>query len=108
MRLANGASQLHAIRLRGKCPTPHVVVTDQSFIARLNASYGVFCLIAGPGVWDMRCLHGLEVIVWCYGDDLLGLVESIALAEPSELRVMDKAKQRAMLDWLAEQQREAA
>lgn len=94
MRQPQGAAELIELRMARKRPRAHVVVTDSPLIAKLSRNAGVLALLAGPGAWDMRCLHALCVIVWCLTDacvidgDLLGLVESVAQAEPSELFVM--------------------
>jgi len=90
MRQPGGALELIRLRLAGKVPAPHVVIADLDCVDRANRAYGVFVLRAGPGEWDMRCLVGLEVVVWCWTDDLLGLVESVALARPSGLMVMTR------------------
>ena len=92
MRQPRGASELIRVRCAGKVPAVHVVVTDLACIARANRAHGVFVLMAGPGEWDMRCLRGLSVIVWCWSDDLLGLVESIARADPAEIGVLTREK----------------
>lgn len=85
MRKPLGADELIALRLAGKRPASHVVVTGSPVVSRLNKKAGCFVLFAGPGVWDFRCVYGLPVIVWCFEDDQLGLVESVAQAKPSEL-----------------------
>lgn len=89
MRLPVGAKELIAMRLAGKRPAGHIVVTDAPVVSRLNRMAGVFALfVDSPGAWDMRCVHGLPVIVWCFGEDQLGIVESVAQADPAELGVM--------------------
>lgn len=92
MRRPRGADELIRCRMAGKAPACHIVVTDLACIAKANQAHGVFVLTAGPGEWDMRCIRGLSVIVWVWSDDLLGLVESIAHAEPAELGVMTRAQ----------------
>jgi hypothetical protein len=92
MREPRGAAELIRCRLSGKAPAVPVVVTDLAIIAKANKAHGVFVLMAGPGEWDMRCLRGLSVIVWCWTEDLLGIVESIALASPAEIGVMTREK----------------
>lgn len=92
MRQPRGASELIRVRCAGKVPACHVVVTDLTCIAKAQRAHGVFVLMAGPGEWDMRCLRGLSVIVWCWTQDLLGLVESIALARPEEVAVLTREK----------------
>jgi hypothetical protein len=94
MRQPQGAAELIQLRMAGKRPVRDVVVTDSDVIAMLNGNAGAFALIAGPGAWDFRCLHGLYVVVWCLSEawvidgDQLGLIESVAQAEPLELVVM--------------------
>ena len=88
LRLPAGATYLLNLRTQGKRPAGHVVVTDDPIVRRLNMHFGVYTLLAEPGVSDFRCVHGLPVIVWCLGDDVLGLVESVCEARPSELGVM--------------------
>ncbi len=88
MRQPIGAAELIKLRLAGKRPASPIVVTDTPVVSQLNKKMGSFVLFAEPGAYDMRCIHGLPVIVWCFGDDQLGIVESVARAEPSELGVM--------------------
>ena len=95
MRLPEGAALLIRLRENRKRPAGHVVVTDDAAVAKLNRMAGVYVLHAQPGVSDFRCVIGLPVIVWCLGDDVLGIVESVAEARPSELGVMSWAACKA-------------
>jgi hypothetical protein len=98
MRQPRGASELIRARLMGKRPDSDIVITDLPEIAKLNRAFGQFVLTAGPGEWDMRCVHGLPVIVWCWTDDLLGLVESVMQAEPSHFGLMPRSANLKLIE----------
>lgn len=98
MRQPRGAESLMALRSRGKRPLA-VVVTDNREIAQLAGHLlGYAALRAGAGEWDMRSVHRLPVVVWCWTDDILGLVESVAQCGPESISVVTKECEKLVFD----------
>ena len=98
MRLANGARWLLEARMAGKRPAWPVVVTDELNCASIHRKWGFAVLLAGPGVWDMTCLRDLKVWVFACRQDVLGLVESVAIGKPADLVVLDGPETVSILE----------
>jgi len=88
VRFARGAEKLEERRLRRQRPALSVVVTDSADVANMASGTGFYVLEVTSGQYEMRCLHGLSVLVVLLTDDVLGVLESVAEAEPRMLNVL--------------------
>jgi len=88
VRFARGAEKLEERRLRRQRPALSVVVTDSADVANMASGTGFYVLEVTSGQYEMRCVHGLSVLVVLLTDDVLGVLESVAEAEPRMLNVL--------------------
>jgi len=81
-------------RMAGLMPAGPVILTDHWDIARVFREADHFALVCAPPSrpFDLSLLSGLDVMLMAAGDDLLGLVERVARAEPERLSVSTRTE----------------
>ncbi len=92
MKLPAYGRELLDVRRRGLRPGPPfdvVFVTDSWDLAKRIRDWDFFSLVCDPPAapYDFLLLFDLPVVVMTESDDILGLCERIARAQPRSLRV---------------------
>ena len=103
MKLPAYGKELLDARRRGLRPAPPfdvVWITDSWDLAKRVKDWDFFALVCNPPAapYDFLLLYDLPVVVMTDSDDVLGLVERIARAQPRSLQVPRRALR--LLYWL--------
>ena len=90
MRLPAFGRELLAARRMGARPEKPVVLTDSWDVARHYQAADLFALVCEPifAPYDFTLLYGLDVMLHLVADDVLGICERVARAQPSRLAVL--------------------
>ncbi len=93
MKLPAYGRELLAARQAGARPAQPVVVTDSWAVAQLYREADLFALVCSPPAepFDFGLLYGLDVMLMLREDDVLGIAERVASAQPERLSVLLRA-----------------